>query len=132
MIEVTPAVALSLVTVLVLLGARIWSLAARLEVLATRDEMRDREASLRKDFEIIIRDRTKDSVNEHANLASKSALTKLEGNMLELEKELRNDVRELRESMDAKFEKTHHADLVMMDLLVKIDQHVKPKGGSRG
>jgi hypothetical protein len=127
-VELSPAVLLSFITVLAVLGTKLWSLGARIEVTATRDEMKDREAALRKDFEIIIKDRSKDSVQEHANLASKSALTKLESNMLELEKELRNDVKELRESMDAKFEKSHQSYTVMVDLLTKINHYVTPRG----
>jgi len=131
-VELSPAVLLSFITVLAVLGTKLWSLGARIEVTATRDEMRDREAAMRKDFEVIIKDRSKDSVQEHNNLASKSALTKLEGSMLELEKELRNDVKELRESMDLKFEKSHQTHTVMVDLLTKISHYVTPKGGTRG
>ncbi len=132
MFEMTPTLMLSIITVLALMGTKIWSLGAKVESAATREEILAREAALRKDFEIIIKDRTKDSVQEHANLASKSALTKLEGNMFELEKELRNDVKELRESMDTKFEKSHQTDLAVMDMLIKINHYVTPKGGARG
>lgn len=128
MIELTPAVVLSFIAVLAVLGTKIWTLGAKVEAAATRDELNMREASLRKEFEAGLKDKSKESLEAHANLAHKSGLTRLEGEMFELEKELRNDVKELRESMDAKFEKSHQSHTVIVDLLTKINHYVTPRG----
>lgn len=131
-IEITPTVFISAAGLLVILFAKIWSLGARVEATATRDELAAKEAAMRKDFDIALRDRTKDSVQEHANLASKSALTEVKADIFDFKKEVNEEIKELRASLDVRFDLISQADLKIQDALVKITHYVTPKGGSRG
>jgi hypothetical protein len=84
---------------------------------ASREEL-DR---LRRDMDAAIKDQSKISQDSHKEFARQSAVVRIEGNLLDLEKEVRLEIKELRESMDAKFEKTHNAHVVILDLLTKIN-----------
>jgi len=74
MIELTPAVVLSMVTVLAVLGTKIWSLGGRVEGAATRDQLNAEIAALRRE----IGDKSKESVDAHQNFARRSDVLKIE------------------------------------------------------
>jgi len=124
MIEVTPAVVLSLITVLAVLSSKIWSLGAKVEASATREEILAQAAAIRKDFELAIKDRTKDSVQEHSTMASKSALTEVKADIFDFKKEINEELKELRTSLDARFDLMSQADLRIQDALTKITHYV--------
>jgi len=130
MIELTPAVILSLVTVLALMGSKIWALGAKVESAATREEILSQVAAIRKDFEIAIKDRTKDSVQEHANLASKSALTEVKADIFDFKKEVNNELKEIHASLNTRFQLLSDQAIKTDNQLLKILHYVSPKGGN--
>ncbi len=131
-IEVTPAVAIAAAGFFLVLFAKIWSLGARVEGTATRDEVKDREAQMRRDFEIAIKDRTKDSVQEHANLASKSALTEVKEDIFDFKKEVNNELKEINKSMNIRFQLISDEAVKTQSQLTKILHYVAPKGANHG
>lgn len=130
MFEMTPTLMISTITVLALMGTKIWSLGAKVESAASREEILAREAALRKDFEIIIKDRTKDSVQEHANLASKSGLIEVKDDLFDFKKEVNSELKLIHASLNTRFELISRESQEIQNKLVKILHYVSPKGGA--
>ncbi len=129
-IELTPAVTLSLIGVLVVLGGLIWRLSAKVEQSATRDEINARETQIRKDFDMIIRDRTKDSVQEHASLASKETVAEVKEDLGDFKKEVNSELKSIHTSLNTRFELISRESQEIQNKLVKILHYVSPKGGA--
>jgi hypothetical protein len=119
-IEVTPTVAIAFLGFCIVVAGKVWSLSSKVEGAASKEALSAAERELLREVDRRISDKTKESQETHRELASKSALTRLTGEFFDLEKEVRLELKELRESMDAKFQKTHDAHLAILDLLTKI------------
>lgn len=107
----------AVLSLLVILGSKVWVLSSAVSGAASRDQLNAELAIIRKE----IGDRSKESQDSHRDLASKSALTRIDDKVFDVEKELRNDVKEMRQSVDQKLEKLHMAHLEMLNLLMKIN-----------
>jgi len=99
-IELTPAVVLSLIGVLVVLGGLVWRLAAKTDSAASREDLAREISTIRAVLEARIADRSKESQVQHEQLAHKSALTRLDAELLDLKKEIREDMKEMSRGLE--------------------------------
>ncbi len=128
MLELSPGVILSLVTVLALFGTKLWSLGAKVEGAATRDELNTRDAWQPREFEASIKDKSKESMESHKVFAHKSGVVKIESQMFDIEKEMSLRFDAFRKEVNDRFDKADDYDRKMIDLLTKINFRVTPKG----
>jgi len=127
-VELSAPVILSMLTVLAVFGTKLWALGAKVESAATRDEINAREALLRKEFEAAIKDKSKESVEAHRDFAHKSGVTKIEAQMFDIEKETAQRFETFRKEVNARFDEMRQNDTKILDMLVKINARVTPRG----
>ncbi len=127
-VDITLAAFVALSGLFVVLGGKVWGLAAKVEGSATRDELNARETALRKEFEASIKDKSKESQDEHRVFAHKSGVVKIENQMFDIERETSLRFDAFRKEVNDRFDEVNKKDDKILDLVTKINFRVTPKG----